>query len=99
MDRDTFERLVARTRLSGPARRMARRVLVEGAAAAAAARDEGLSRQRAYDAVSRVLREHRRGGGYPSDWQAVTVVVPALTADLIREIERRHRRDAGLQVD
>lgn len=99
MDRDTFERLVARTRLAGPARRMARRVLVEGVGAAAAARDEGLSRQRAYDAVGRVVRELRAAGGYPADWQAVTVVVPAPAAAEIREIERRHRRAAGLQVD
>jgi hypothetical protein len=99
VDSETFERLAAGTRLGATARRMARRILVDGVAASEAARDEGLSRGRAYDAVARITRELRAERGYPSDWQAVTVVVPPAAADEVREIARRAHRRAGLQVD
>lgn len=99
MDAPTFARLAARTKLTPASLRMARAVLVEGIGPAEAARREGVTRQRAFNAAARLLRELRNEGGYPPGWHPVTVVVPAAAEIEIEEIARRCRREAGLQVD
>lgn len=62
MEPEEFERLATLTRMRGNARIMARRVLVDGLSAAAAARELGKHRSEASRAVKRIedaaLQEH-----------------------------------------
>lgn len=94
-----FDRLAARTRLSESSLRIARAVLLEGVSQTEAARREGLTRQRASEAVGRILRELRAEAGYPSSWEVITVCVPPETADRIRDLAQAAQRAAGLRAD
>lgn len=93
-----FDRLAARTRLRDRARRMARAVLVDGLSKSAAARLEGVTPEAARQAADRILLELRREGGYPPDWQVVTVVVPAELAQDIRDRARHAAYAAGIAL-
>jgi len=99
MDAPTLSRLAARTRLTPASIDIARAVLVDGVSAAEAARRAGVTRARAADVVSRILREIRSEGGWPPTWEVVTVAVPSQLADEIRSMARSARTAAGLNVD
>ena len=99
MTHGDFDRLAARTRLNETSLRIARAVLIDGLSQAEAARREGLTRQRASDAVSRLLRELRAEGGFPPGWRVITVCVPESIAHDMIERAMAAQRKAGLRID
>lgn len=98
MTPEDFARYAARTRMRERALRMAGAVLIEGIGPSEAARREGQTHEAARRAAARIVREMRQEGGYPRGWEAVTVIVPQERAEMVRRIEQRERRKAGLLV-
>jgi hypothetical protein len=96
MDKETFRRLAAHTKLKQRAREMAREILVEGQNPAAVRPAHGVFRQAARSAADRVLAE-LKGKEISEAWQTVTVVVPFGIAKVIRYLEGLAHARAGLK--
>ena len=93
-----FDHLAAKTRQGPLARRMARRVLVDGITAAQAAREDGRTRAEASRAAARIRAELRRETAAPNDWRVLTVVVPPDLAATIEQLARTAAA-AGRKLD
>ena len=98
MTNDEFDRYAARTRLQKRGLDIARAVLVRGQTMAQAGREAGVQHETARAAVARILREYRKDGGHPPDWETRTVTLPRDAMDDVREIEDAALRRAGLRV-
>lgn len=95
-----FLKAIRKTRIRQRVRLAARHVLVDGLSISDSARRAGMTRQAVHAAVRRLERAlaettHTPRGrpraphpALPEHWETVTVIVPADTAQLIREAER-----------
>lgn len=92
MTPDVFDRLAASTRLKPIALGMARRVLVDGITATAAAREAGRTRSESSRAAQRIRAALLAEAGLPPGWRVVTVAAPPAVADEIERLAKRSRR-------
>lgn len=98
MEQAQFEVLATQTRMEAKALRMAKAVLVEGLTAAKAARNEGVKRQLAAQAVKRILRERQLVESYPKEWVTITATLPKQWAQLVKYIQNLEDEKAGIVV-
>jgi len=71
---------------------LARAVLVDGQAQAAAARAAGVGRQRASQIVHKMLRYIEQANPVPPGWRTDLVTLPARDWPKVRALERAARR-------
>lgn len=93
-----FLEAVSTTRIKDHVRDGARMVLVEGMKAVDAAKLINMTPQQLRVAVNRIEAAHKARMGTPEDWECVTICVPVEQVEMVREIGRQARRDAGLSV-
>lgn len=96
MDKQTFDKLAAQTKLKPRALRMAEDVLCNGMSAAQVGKKEGVSRQLAEQVANRILRQLKLVDQYPNDWVTVTTVLPKVWAQLVLYIQTVEYEKAGL---
>lgn len=96
MDKQVFDALAAQTKLQPRALKMAEAILCQGLSAATVAKQEGVSRQLAQQAASRVIKQMRLVDQYPEDWVTVTTTLPKVWAQLVEYIQTLEYAKAGL---
>jgi hypothetical protein len=98
MDKILFDALASKPNMREKSIAMAKKILVDGESFSVAAREYGVTRQRARQAAHRITKQEKIICKMPDDWRAKTIVLPHEWVDVIGYIDSKVREKEGVFV-